>query len=500
MQRILSSPSSSEPKLRRRRRWLVYLLRAVWFGVAVLIVETMLLAIQPAYTRWVTPCTEPVCDSDRLTPAGLDALAALGWTPHQYAIYNIAIAFLIAFFYISVAILIFRARPSEPIALFSSIGLMLFGVFFQDYIGAASSLSPVMDTAVNLLPFISLVWFFQLFYLFPDGRFIPRWTRWAALGWVLSPFVIVPFMLYDPEIWGRLIQFTVVIILLFTCILAPIYRYRHISNPIERQQTKWVIFGLLQLIALGVLFGDILPFFWPVFALNGTLLEIINTFIQAASMALMPITMAMALLRYRLWDVDRILNRTLVYIPLTSILTVIYSTSISFSQKLFSTMAGQSAPAVAIFTTIILTSTFTPVKNALQTLVDRSFKEPHDRLKSLKELEQRIFHLVDLLDQEAMAKRIGEQIMRDHQAQGVALYLRDRGQMQQVYLSPRWSVRDAAERLTLEWRGEVLGHLVLGAKPNKEPYTPEECAALQETTTHIVYGLQQLTHLTPPMS
>lgn len=498
MRAILTSLASGASKLHRRRRWLIYLLRALWFGVALLVVELMLLSIRPAYARWVSLCSDPPCAADLLTPAGLKALTALGWTPHQFAIYNIALAFLVAFFYVSVALLIFRARPNEPIALYSSIGLMLFGAFFSDYIDVARTLAPAMEEVMDVLPFISLVWFFQLFYLFPDGVFVPRWTRWATLAWILSPFVVVPFMLYSPDIWGLLVQFTVVAALLFTSILAPIYRYRHVSNPIERQQTKWVLFGLLQLIALGTLFGDILPFFWPVLVLNGTLPEMINTFVQAASMAFLPITMAMALLRYRLWDVDRLLNRTLVYIPLTSILTVIYTTSMTLSQKLFTTVTGQSSPAVAIFTTIVLTSTFSPVKNSLQTLVDRSFKEPYDRLKYLKDLEKRIFDVVELLDQETMAKRIGEQVVIGFGIRGVALYLRNGEQMRLAYRSPRWSTRDAVERLTLDWQGQVLGHLVLGAKRNGEAYTAEERAALQTTATRIVFGLQRLANLTPP--
>lgn len=496
MQGTLASPRKS--KLRHRRRWVVYFLRALWFGVAVLVVELMLISVRPVYQRLVTPCTDLPCDPDLLTPAGVRALTALGWTPHQYAIYTIAMAFLVAFFYISVAVLLFRARSDDPVALFSSIGLMLFGVFFYEYIDSVRVLGPGMDAALNILPFVSLVWFVQLFYLFPDGRFVPRWTRWASLSWILAPFVLTPILMADPEIWGPLIQFTVIICLLFTCIVAPIYRYRQVSTPIERQQTKWVLFGLLQLVGLSILFGDILPFFWPVLNLNGTLPEMVNTFLQAASMSLMPITMAMAVLRYRLWEIDRILNRTMVYIPLTSILTVIYSTSISFSQRLFSTVAGETSPAVAIFTTILLTTTFTPIKNGLQALVDRSFKEPLDPLKELKALEQRIFNVVDLLDQPAMARRIGEQIMSSYDLEGVAIYLRTGEQMRLVYVSPRWSVRQAVERLPLEWQGQVLGHLVLGARHGDEDVTPEEYAALQETARRIVFGLQRLAHLTPP--
>ncbi len=498
MQGSLATSVPAESKLRRRRRRLVYLLRVLWFGAAVMVVQVMLLTIRPAYIRYSTPCMAPPCADDLLTPAGLDALSAIGWTPHRYALYYISIVFLVAFFYFSTAILLYRARPDEPIALFSSIGLMLFGVFFTDYIEAARSLGPGMGVVVDTMPFISVVWFMQLFYLFPDGRYVPPWTRWATVGWIAAPLIVLPFSMYDPDIWGALVLFTVIAVLLFTCIVAPIYRYRNVSDPIERQQTKWVLFGLLQLLVLTILFGDILPFIWPILALNGAPLAMLNTFLQAVSMALMPITMAMAILRYRLWDVDRILNRTLVYIPLTSILTVIYGASLSFSQRMFTSVAGETSPAVAIFTTIILTTTFTPIKNTLQSLVDRSFKEPVDPLKQLKELEKRVFHVVDLLDQKTMARQIGEQVLYGSELKGVALYLRDGEQMRPVYVSPRWSVRSAVERLPLVWQGEVLGHLVLGAKRDNERFSADELAALQQTTTRIAFGLHRLTHLTPP--
>src|SRR5690606_25456886 len=151
---------------------------------------------------------------------------------------------------------------------------------------------------------------------------------------------------------------------------------------------------------------EILPRLAPAVKGEGSLADVVVTLLNFISLAALPVMMGMAVLRYRLWAVDILINRTLVYVRLTSLLTVIYTTSISFSQKLFATVAGDQSPAVAIFTTIILTTTFTPLKNTLQGWVDHYFKEPPDRLKGLKDLEKRLFQVVDVLDRRSVARQV----------------------------------------------------------------------------------------------
>ncbi|HXF61771.1 MAG TPA: hypothetical protein VNK95_09140 [Caldilineaceae bacterium] len=485
---------TTRPKAKlQRRRWLVLFLRACWFAAAILGVEILLLSIQPAYRILTTICHEEPCLTGQLTPAGLEALTALGLTPHFYALYNIILTLVLVAIYGVVAIIIFRAQPNEPIALYVSLALLLFGVFVTEVVEAAETVAVWIDLAMDFLPGIAFISFAILFYIFPDGRFIPRWTRWAAIAWAVLPFAVVPFMLYDQELWGPLALALGLTVLVITCIVAPIYRYRYVSSPSERQQTKWVVFALLEVLLIVLVFtGEVLPRLAPAVDVKGSLADFVVTLIEFSSLAALPIMMGMAVLRYRLWAVDVLINRTLVYVPLTSILTVIYTTSITFSQKFFATVTGDQSPAVAIFTTIILTTTFTPLKNTLQNWVDHYFKEPPDRLKGLKELEKRLFQVVDVLDRRSVARQVVEQAVQASNARGAALYLRDGGQMRLAYITPKWAVREGKERLPLTWEGQVLGQLVLGARRDGQAHTQDECAAIQKAAARIAYGLTRV--------
>src|SRR5690606_13130305 len=129
---------------------------------------------------------------------------------------------------------------------------------------------------------------------------------------------------------------------------------------------------------------------------------------------------------------------TLVYVPLTSILTVIYSTSMAVSQRLFTTATGEQSQAVAIFTTIVLTTTFSPIKNSLQSAVDKYFKEAPGQLKKLKELDKQVTQVVLALDQQSLAQRIVETIVEAHRAHGAALYLKEGKKIILAYATPAW--------------------------------------------------------------
>ena len=86
---------------------------------------------------------------------------------------------------------------------------------------------------------------------------------------------------------------------------------------------------------------------------------------------LLPIAVGIAILRYRLYDIDIVIQRTLVYVPLTALLAGIYAASIGISQRLFIAVTGNSSDGAIVLSTLILATTFTPIKNAIQGRVDR---------------------------------------------------------------------------------------------------------------------------------
>jgi hypothetical protein len=490
--------TSAEVKPRPRRRWLVYTLQALWIGAAILIVYLLLFSIRPGYARLTTICDEGDCLATQLDSAELESLTTLGISPHTYAIYQIGLVTAVAIISGAVSLLIFRARPNEPFALFVSLVLLLFGVFFTDYTEIFRTVNPALSDLVSMLPGITLLAFVILCYLFPDGHFVPGWTRWAAWAWIAAPVVLIIGELggFYEAVYGLVA--VALLGLLSTCIIAPIYRYRKLSSRSQRQQLKWALFGLIQLVTVLLVLVELLPFLMPDLDRVGTLPNIISSIIQSASLMLFPITIGIALLRYRLWDVDMILNRTLVYVPLTSILTVIYSTSMAISQRLFTTATGEQSQAVAIFTTIVLTTTFSPIKNSLQSYVDKHFKEAPSRLKELKELDKQVTEVIESLDHKLLAKRLVETLVNAHRAQGAALYLRedpyskDAKEMVLAYATPDWIWEEGEVSIILHDENTTLGRLLLGRSRDREDYSLEECDTIRSVSLPVIRNIYKV--------
>jgi hypothetical protein len=124
----------------------------------------------------------------------------------------------------------------------------------------------------------------------------------------------------------------------------------------------------------------------------------------------LPVAAAIAVLRRRLYDIDLILNRALVYIPLTGILGGLYAAGVALFQRIFQALTGDKSDAAVVITTLVLAGMFTPIRNALQVFVDRRFKPPtvgdaahdHPELPPLipaDELKARLAELDQRLDQ-----------------------------------------------------------------------------------------------------
>jgi hypothetical protein len=177
-----------------------------------------------------------------------------------------------------------------------------------------------------------------------------------------------------------------------------VVRYRRASDT-ERVQLRWIAVAVLVLAVGG------LPFVVGRYAFDmdfrsGELLLAM----ALASGAFLPIAAAIAILRHRLYDIDVIINRALVYIPLTAIVGGLYTGGVAFGQRVFVTVTGDRSDAAIVITTLVIASLFTHIRNALQAMVDSRFRParptaalelppliPHDELKArLAAMEQRI--------------------------------------------------------------------------------------------------------------
>ncbi|MGH3146186.1 MAG: hypothetical protein ACRDTR_10345, partial [Rubrobacter sp.] len=160
------------------------------------------------------------------------------------------------------------------------------------------------------------------------------------------------------------------------CAFAQTYRYRRVSGPVERQQVKWLVFGV------GALVASLAAFFLPLaFFPNLDQPGLLSLYYDLAGRALVgsfaflliPLSIGVAILRYRLYDIDIVLNRTLVYATLTVSLAVVYLGSVVLLEQLFTALTGQGSQLAVVASTLVIAAAFGPLRRRVQDLIDRRF-------------------------------------------------------------------------------------------------------------------------------
>jgi hypothetical protein len=357
----------------------------------------------PVYFAYLhTLCTG--CLDDRLTPDKLQALQALNISITTYAVYWVAINLLFALVYFAVAALIFWRKSDDWMAWLASFSLVAFGASFPSIPAVLAAVHPVWWLPVTLvgedvLGFPSLVVFF---YLFPTGRFVPRWTRWVVVGFValhvINAFFPVSFLNFLT--WPGLLILLVQLVVFGSLVFSQVYRYRRVSTPVERQQTKWIVFGaavgLLGFLLLGVLLPALLEVFIHLQSLDLLLVVILVTGIYLV-LLLIPLSFAIAILRYRLWDVDVLINKALVYGLLTGILVAVYAGCIVWLQALLRGLFNQTSEIAIVVSTLVIAALFQPLRKRIQAGIDRRFfRRKYDAAKTLEAFSATLRQEVDL--------------------------------------------------------------------------------------------------------
>src|SRR5439155_26546270 len=121
---------------------------------------------------------------------------------------------------------------------------------------------------------------------------------------------------------------------LLSLVIAQVYRYRRVSTPAQRQQTRWVVYSLAVLILLALGLFVIPQHIFPVLGQPGSLFSSLGTIVSDSLLVLIPISFGIAILRYHLYDIDILINRTLVYSTLTLLLATVYEVSVFTLQSL----------------------------------------------------------------------------------------------------------------------------------------------------------------------
>jgi hypothetical protein len=146
-------------------------------------------------------------------------------------------------------------------------------------------------------------------------------------------------------------------------VAAVVVRYRR-GSPVERQQQRWFLAAVL--VAALPLVLSFVP------GMGG----VASVLVTAIGLLFLPIAVGIAVTRYRLYEIDRLINRTLVYVPLTALLAGLYAATVTLLQRVFQGLTGDKSDAAIIISTLILASVFTPVRKWLEGIVEHRFK-PH---------------------------------------------------------------------------------------------------------------------------
>lgn len=310
----------------------------------------------------------------------LTAIEAARTTPSPLALsadVTFALETLAALGFFVVAVIIFWWRRRDLMAIFVSLMLFAFGAALPGTSFALLHSLPIWRAPGGALQ--ALGWFLLLpfAYLFPTGRFVPRWMRWLVPLWAL--WVVAFFLMADAlKEWSSLfvpISFAVWVAWFGTGVLAQLYRYRYVSTPIQRQQTKWVVFGfVLAIIGSGV---ATVPHIISLSLGQVDSLDIEYRFIAIATMSvaalLIPLTIGIAILRYQLFDIDQIINRALVYGSLTALHVLIYLASVFVLESMLRVVTDQTSNLAIVAATLISIALFRPLRRRIQHAIDRRF-------------------------------------------------------------------------------------------------------------------------------
>jgi hypothetical protein len=240
-------------------------------------------------------------------------------------------------------------------------------------------------------------------YTLPDGRFVPGFTRWLALGWIAASLLPVPILgAVHPWNWWLSPLYTLVRIAFYGSLaLALLYRYRRVSTPVQREQIKWVVFAstiVLVEVSVASLVLKALPSYFPTPGLSTQLHQLVRLMTSILPV-LIPLSIGIALLRYRLWEIDVIINRTLVYGSLTALLVLLYFGLVIGLESLVRLITGQvsQSPVVIVASTLVIAALFQPLRRRIQRIIDRRFyRHKYDAAKTVAAFSATLRNEVDL--------------------------------------------------------------------------------------------------------
>jgi hypothetical protein len=268
---------------------------------------------------------------------------------------------------------------------------------------------------------------FIFLYVFPDGRILPRLailpmvaSLAITLSWVAFP--ASPFNIYNLATWPFSLLVTAVC--LVVGVGAQYYRYVRFSTPPQRQQTKWIIIGVLAIVpafAIAYLTYGLFPDVKNPGAHRLFYTLLAEPFFQLTFLFTLVCT-AIAVLRYRLWDVDLIIRRTVLYALVAATLALVYFVCVIGLQQIFANVSGQRSEVITVISTLAIAALFVPLRNRFQGTIDKRFNR--NKYNAQQVLSSFAETVRDETDLEKLSERLVEVVNETMQPHSVSVWLK----------------------------------------------------------------------------
>ena len=406
--------------------------RVAWVALTVLIVVLVALGISDLHDSFASGVDERSIEALNLSLSG-------------YASYLTALFLLVVITHLFIGVLVFWRRSEDWMALTLAFALVSNGAWLTlSLMYPAGEVEQVITLLVSVVTYVGLVSGISLLYVFPDGRFVPRWTLAMVASWA----ILMAFAIFFPELplslasWPIFVQLLVLLVWTGIGLFSQLHRYLEVSTPLQRQQTKWAIAGLvlavvgpfayfLTFVIVPALSDPAVPNILyqrvgaSLFALS-LVVRLVGITVMALATLIFPISFVVAILRYRLWDIDVIINRTLVYGALTGTLIVIYLFGVALLQSIFRSLTGQGDQLAIVATTLAIAALFNPLRGRIQAVIDRRFyRRRYDAARALAAFSGTVQDEVELEDVSQALLRLVVDTVQPSQS---SLWLRDVGE------------------------------------------------------------------------